>query len=74
MKKPRLKKTPADYPQMAFRVSEEDKNRLLSLINEVHSLANSKITEDQRRVKKNELIVDALWKGLLDMKRQHRRL
>lgn len=68
------RRKPSDYPQMAFRVSAEDKGRLEKLIDEVHKLANNRLEPDHLRFKKNELIVDALWKGLLDIKRNHRRL
>jgi len=68
------KKLPSDYPQMAFRVSASDKSRLEELINEVHVLANRAVPESDFRVKKNELIVDALWNGLLNIKRNHRRI
>lgn len=68
------KKKPGDYPQMAFRVSAEDKARLEQLIDEVHKLANGQLESDQFKVKKNELIVDALWNGLLNIKKGHRRI
>jgi len=63
MKRPKLKE-PSDYPQMAFRVSTKDKERLTELIDEVHRIANTKISSGDRRFKKNEIIVDALWLGL----------
>jgi hypothetical protein len=65
------KKRPADYPQMAFRVSEEDKQRLSDLINQVHSLANKGVAEDEKRTKKNALIVAALFAGLQSLKRRY---
>lgn len=71
-KRPNRKK-PGDYPQMAFRVSAEDKIRLEELIGEVHELTNSHLQADQLRIKKNELIVDALWNGLLNIKKNHRK-
>lgn len=67
------KKKPSDYPQMAFRVSAEDKVRLETLVSEVHAIANKHVAPDDFKVKKNEIIVDALWKGLLSLKK-HRRL
>jgi hypothetical protein len=68
------RKKPSDYPQMAFRVSAADKTRLEQLIDEVHKLANKRLEPDHLKFKKNELIVDALWNGLLNIKRNHRRL
>lgn len=67
------RKKPSDYPQMAFRVSAEDKAKLEKLINEVHELANGRLKDEHLRFRKNELIVDALWKGLLDIKKNHKR-
>ncbi len=58
---------------MAFRVSADDKAKLEKLITEVHKLANGRLSDEQLKFKKNELIVDALWKGLLDLKKNHRR-
>ena len=72
MKRPELK-DPSDYPQMAFRVSSEDKERLMELINEVHEIANSKVREGEKKFKKNELIVDALWLGLSQIKKKYRK-
>lgn len=65
------KKQPSDYPQMAFRVSEEDKERLSSLIDQVHRVANKSVADDERRVKKNELIVSALFSGLESLKKRY---
>lgn len=62
---------PSDYPQMAFRVSMEDKDSLSKLIDSVHISANKKIEDDEKRVKKNELIVEALFIGLQTLKKKH---
>lgn len=74
MAKQPAKKKPSDYPQMAFRISADDKFRLEKLIDEVHKLTNARLHEADYRIKKNELIVDALWNGLLNIKKNHRRL
>ena len=63
------KKKPSDYPQMAFRVSASDKERLSQLVSEVHRKVNRGVASDQFKVKKNELIVDALYKGLSALKK-----
>ena len=65
------KKQPSDYPQMAFRVSEEEKQRLADLIDQVHRNANKKVADDEKRVKKNELIVNALFAGLESLKKKY---
>lgn len=64
------KKSPADYPQMAFRVSDEDKKKLTELIEDVHHLANKKAAEDEKKTKRNELIVAALFAGLQSLKKR----
>lgn len=65
------KKHPSDYPQMAFRVSEEDKQRLAELLEQVHRAANKKVADDEKRVKKNELIVSALFTGLEALRKRY---
>lgn len=65
------KKNPADYPQMAFRVSDEDKQKLSELIDEVHNRANRNSAEDEKKIKKNELIVAALFSGLHSLKKKY---
>jgi hypothetical protein len=67
------KKRPSDYPQMAFRVSEEDKQRLTDLIGRVHRLANKGAAEDDKKTKKNELIAAALFVGLQTLKNKYSR-
>jgi hypothetical protein len=65
------KKSPADYPQMAFRISDEDKKKLTDLIDDVHRLANKNAAEDEKKTKKNELIVTALFTGLQSLKKKY---
>jgi hypothetical protein len=65
------KKSPADYPQMAFRVSEEDKQRLADLVDQVHRLANKGAADDDKKTKKNELIAAALFSGLQSLKKKY---
>lgn len=65
------KKRPSDYPQLAFRVSEEDKKSLTKLINDVYRLANQGLMSDEKPIKKNELIVTALTSGLSKLKKKY---
>jgi hypothetical protein len=64
------KKTPADYPQMIFRVSQADKDRLHQLIEQVTGLANEHRLESAKKFRKNDVIVDALFLGLLSLERR----
>jgi hypothetical protein len=57
-----------DYPLFAFRLSEEAKKRLMTQVNEVTNLLNSKVKEDEYRYRKNDIIVNALEKGLKSLK------
>lgn len=65
------KKSPADYPQMAFRISDEDKQKLADLVDDVHRLANKSAADDEKKTKKNELIVTALFAGLQSLKKKY---
>ncbi len=65
------KKRPSDYPQLAFRVSEDDKEYLTNLIEDVYKLANKDAAKDEKRTKKNELIVAALSSGLKSLKKKY---
>jgi hypothetical protein len=64
------KKTPADYPQMIFRVSQTDKDRLHQLIEQVTDLANEHCRESAKKFRKNDVIVDALFLGLLSLEKR----
>ncbi|MGE3684297.1 MAG: hypothetical protein AB7G93_21465 [Bdellovibrionales bacterium] len=63
------KKMPADYPLIAFRVSEEVKKELHKLIEDVQEHYNRALKSEQLPYKKNEIVVEALRRGLRQMKR-----
>jgi hypothetical protein len=58
------KKTYLDYPHMGFRLSEEDKNEIQERVNRLVDIYNSKQNEEDKLVRKNDVIVDALKRGL----------
>lgn len=62
-------KRPSDYPQFAFRISEELKERLNKLVEEVTELYNKQISEGEYLYRKNDIIAEALEIGLLQMKK-----
>jgi hypothetical protein len=64
MEKKERKKKPSDYPRFAFRVSKAQKDSLTGLINELESLSNASLGEDDRVVRKNDVIVECLLDGL----------
>jgi len=58
------KKAPSEYPQMGFRVTKSDKDRLNSLIDEVQELLNRRRRDDEPFINKNDVIIRALDEGL----------
>lgn len=59
------KKTPSDYPQIAFRLSsEEERNHLNSLIDEIQEAYNANRKEGEKMIRRNDVIIEALEKGL----------
>lgn len=67
---PREKKTqPSDYPIFAFRVSSEEKDALNVEIERVAEILNKQLSEDEKVWRKNDVIVAALKRGLVQMKK-----
>lgn len=62
---------PSDYPQFAFRLSAEEKEHLSKLIEEVTNLYNKTVVAGEYLYRKNDIIVEALEKGLKAMKSNH---
>lgn len=58
------KKNPSDYPQLAFRVTKANKERLNALIDQVQEELNQLRGDDDPFINKNDVIVEALEKGL----------
>lgn len=64
-KERRIKKKPDEYPQMIFRVNQEDKDRLHKQIDKIVELANR--DADKKgvwKLRKNDVIIEALFTGL----------
>lgn len=69
--KERQQKKPADYPQMIFRVNQDDKDRLYALIDKIVDLLNRDADKKgTHRVRKNDVIVDALSIGLTSLEKK----
>lgn len=65
------KKQPGDYPQMIFRISQEDKDKLHDLIDRIASLANKKTgMSGFQKIRKNDVIVTALFFGLQSLEKK----
>lgn len=59
------RKRPEDYPQFNFRVpSIEDKEQLQDLILEAQQFLNSKLSESEKKICKNDVVARALYIGL----------
>lgn len=59
------KKTPSDYPQIAFRLSSEEERELLyKQIDEIQEAYNEKRNESDKMIRRNDVIIEALEKGL----------
>jgi hypothetical protein len=59
------KKTPADYPQLTFRLpNEEARHRLDILITKIQDAFNADRKDGEKVVRRNDVILAALEKGL----------
>lgn len=62
------KKLPSAYPQMSFRLSEDDKKILNASISLVQKTLNKKRLKDEPFINKNDVIIKALTIGLKNIK------
>jgi hypothetical protein len=60
----RLKKTPADYDLIAFRVSKEKRVELDKRAEKIVDRINKQRGPDERLCRKNEVLLKALERGL----------
>ncbi len=60
---------PSDYPQFAFRLTAEAKERLAEMVDEVTELYNKSVTSGEYLFRKNDIIIEALEIGLKQMKK-----
>ncbi|MFM6928984.1 MAG: hypothetical protein ACKOX6_11005 [Bdellovibrio sp.] len=62
-------KTPADYEIFSFRTTKEEKEKLNGLIESVVIAQNKRRKDGERQIRKNDVIMEALEKGLSIMKK-----
>ncbi len=62
-------KKPSDYPQFAFRISSELKEKLNTMVEEVTDLYNKHLEDGEYLYRKNDIIAEALEIGLVEMKK-----
>lgn len=66
-------KTPADYEIFSFRATKEEKVKLNDLIESVVESKNKRRKDGERQFRKNDVIMEALEKGLALMKKSNSR-
>jgi hypothetical protein len=65
-----LKKQTSEYPQLAFRLSQQDKVKLLRLADEAAKAINQARTEDEFFVTKGDVFVRALYLGFARLRKK----
>lgn len=68
------KSNPADYPQFAFRLSKQDKEEIMELIEEIHEMLNERRDDKTPVITKNQIVVSVLKDGLLGLKKRKPKL
>jgi hypothetical protein len=58
------KKLPSEYPQFAFRLSQPKKDELSALVEKIQASRNQKRGDGEPFINKNDVIIEALEKGL----------
>ncbi|MGK5087034.1 hypothetical protein WDW86_05705 [Bdellovibrionota bacterium FG-2] len=67
MNTPIKKKKPSDYPIFAFRVEAQNKEDLMAMVKKVVRIRNKRVKEDEKIIRKNDVILEALASGLRAM-------
>ncbi|MBL6991347.1 MAG: hypothetical protein ISR65_16305 [Bacteriovoracaceae bacterium] len=62
------KKDSNDYPLVAFRVTQEEKDEIMQSLEEVVEIINKNKGEDEKSIRKNKVFVEAMRMGLADIK------
>lgn len=60
-------KTSADYPQFYCRMNKEDMEQIEAMIVSILNRRKRKLKKNQRQPKRNEIIAEALKRGLKDI-------
>lgn len=68
------RKVPADYPRLDFRISLEDKERINELAGDILQVSNKSLDKGDKLFRKNDILVDALYLGLLSLKKKGQKL
>ncbi len=65
------KKDSNDYPLVAFRVSQEEKEQIMMLLEELVEIINKGKNDDDKAVRKNKVFVEAIKRGIADLKKDY---
>lgn len=63
------KKDSNDYPLVAFRVSQEEKDEIMQQLEELVEIINMNKSEDEKAIRKNKVFVEAMRRGIADIKK-----
>ena len=67
-----LKKHPSEYPQLAFRVSKKDKEKLLILASKITKAMNRQRKENDSYLTKGDVFVRALFIGFEQLRKNEK--
>jgi uncharacterized protein YsxB (DUF464 family) len=69
----KIRKESGDYPQFQFRISEEEKKLIQHQIEVVLKQLNSLIGPDHKKFKKNDVIIEAIKRGLKSLDDEYKK-
>ncbi len=65
------KKDSNEYPLVAFRVSQEEKDEIMQMIDDLVEIINKHKQEDEKSVRKNKVFVEAIKRGINDIREDY---
>lgn len=66
--KAKKKKDPNDYPLLAVRMPEEVKSEIMTEVKRIKIFYNKSLKDGEMKFRMNDVIIEALRKGLKQMK------
>lgn len=66
--KAKKKKDPNDYPLLAVRMPEDVKTEIMADVKKIQAVYNKSIVDGEMKFRMNDIIIEALRKGLKQMK------
>lgn len=65
------KKDSNDYPLVAFRVSQAEKDEIMQSLEELVEIINKNKSEDEKAARKNKVFVEAMKRGIANLKKDY---